>query len=152
MCPDCTAFDNHRAEVLRRGFVELPQSEQVIHWSVLLDEAGLSMSVGDKQWLHYAGGALELFNILTQLKTKTPIPYTPMDDHDHIERAKPFPHTLTMPRAFRVFCPNCIEVVLSNKKPFVIRMTKGVYLPIEHECNSVRVYSLQGTLLEVKAQ
>lgn len=76
--------------------------------------------------------------------------YTMLDDNEHINEAKPFSHTLTMPRAFRTFCVDCVDVVLSNKKPFVIRMTKGVYLPIDHDCNSVRIYDLKGNLIEVK--
>lgn len=55
-----------------------------------------------------------------------------------------------MPRAFRNFCSDCIEVVV-DKTRSTVRVTKGMYLPIEHECASVRIYDLQGNLIEVKA-
>ena len=73
------------------------------------------------------------------------------EDVEWAERQDAFAHSHNMPRTFRSFCPNCIEVVVdgSQKK---VRVTKGVYLPVDHDCNSVRVYDLKNNLLEVKAQ
>jgi hypothetical protein len=70
------------------------------------------------------------------------------DDVDWADRQRAFAHTQSMPRAFNSFCVNCAEMVIGADK--VVRITRGVYLPIEHQCNSVRVYDLAGTLLEVK--
>lgn len=71
------------------------------------------------------------------------------DDVDWADRQRGFAHTKSMPRAFNSFCVNCAEMVIGSDK--VVRITRGVYLPIEHQCNSVRVYDLAGTLLEVKS-
>jgi hypothetical protein len=171
MCPDCTEFDNKREAVLRTGSVVIPQSKEKIHWNMLLVKEDITLDDGLDYWLTYAGdtaGAQKageqsgyvyvadlhgafmgvMVKRLQQAKKKP----TPIDDHEWVERQKPFPHTLSMPRKLTAYCPNCTEIVLSVKKPWVIRMTKGVYLPIEHECNSVRVYDLNNNLLEVKAQ
>jgi hypothetical protein len=61
--------------------------------------------------------------------------YTVLDDKEHVDRAKPFPHTLTMPRVLRTFCPNCIDVVKVAGKE--VRRTAGMYRPVEHECGEV---------------
>jgi hypothetical protein len=57
--------------------------------------------------------------------------------------------TQTMPRKHNTFCAVCVEMVIDENEHRV-RVTKGLYLPIEHQCNSVRVYDLRGNLLEVK--
>lgn len=54
-----------------------------------------------------------------------------------------------MHRKHNNFCAVCVQVVIDKDKRQV-RTTKGVYLPIEHQCNSVRVYDLRGKLLETK--
>lgn len=71
------------------------------------------------------------------------------EDVDWAQRQRAFQHSQSMPRPFKTFCTNCVEMVIDtgNKK---VRATKGVYLPIEHDCARVRVYDLQGVLLEVK--
>ena len=56
--------------------------------------------------------------------------------------------TQVMPRKHNTFCAVCVEMVIDDARH--VRVTKGLYLPIEHQCNSVRVYNLQGKLLEVK--
>lgn len=61
-----------------------------------------------------------------------------------------FPHSAPMHRVYNSFCTSCADAVVdSNTK--TVRITRGVYLPIEHKCNSVRVYDLAGKLLEVKS-
>lgn len=45
-------------------------------------------------------------------------------------------------KCLKNFCPHCIDVVGPRK-------TRGVYLPIEHDCPRTRVYDLQGNLIEV---
>jgi hypothetical protein len=50
---------------------------------------------------------------------------------------------------YKNFCTCCAEAVVDGAGK-TVRVTKGVYLPIEHQCNSVRVYDLRGNLLEVK--
>lgn len=62
---------------------------------------------------------------------------------------KPFPHTSTMPRTHKTYCAVCVEMVIDESERRV-RVTKGVYLPIEHKCGCVRVYDLRGNLLETK--
>lgn len=69
-------------------------------------------------------------------------------DHDWATKQRAFPHSQSMPRAYKSFCANCFEVVVNGATE--LRVTRGVYLPIEHDCNSVRVYDLHGKLLEVK--
>lgn len=59
-----------------------------------------------------------------------------------------FQHTHSMPRRSKVFCATCTDAVVDDSKKEV-RVTKGVYLPIEHECSKLRVYDLTGRLLEV---
>jgi len=59
-----------------------------------------------------------------------------------------FPHTLPMPRSLKTFCPDCVDAVLDIARNKYLRTTRGVYLPIDHECNSVRVYDLAGKLRE----
>lgn len=167
MCPDCTQFDSQRNAALRVGRLETPTAQVELHWREVLDQAGLCEHIFQEKWLSTMDGRLlDLANteesptyfdlsdglkkLYEQRRLDAAKRKTALDGHEWIERAKPFPHTLAMPRAFRAFCVHCVDVVLSNKKPWVIRHTKGVYLPIEHECHSVRVYNLQGTLLEVK--
>lgn len=171
MCPDCTAFDTKRNEVLRRGSLEVPKSEEKIHWLELLDNAGLPISEGLQRETVLSGdaagvykkaeeeyGALFVTDLYDSIKAvmylhrKPPNKRTTLDDHEWVARQRSFPHTHEMPRRFTSYCAHCTEVVLSVKRPWVVRITKGVYLPIEHECNSVRVYNLQGNLIEVKAQ
>ena len=53
----------------------------------------------------------------------------------------------TMPREFVNYCPNCINRVTNNGK--TVRETKGVYIAINHQCPQVRVFDLNGKLLEV---
>lgn len=57
--------------------------------------------------------------------------------------------TQTMPRKHNTFCAACVDVVIDGDKRNV-RVTKGVYLPIKHECGCARVYNFQGMLLEIK--
>lgn len=57
--------------------------------------------------------------------------------------------TQVMPRKHHSFCAVCVEMVIDEAEKRV-RVTKGVYLPIEHTCNSVRVYDLRNNLLEIK--
>lgn len=71
------------------------------------------------------------------------------DDVDWADRQRAFAHSQSMPRAFNSWCASCAEMVIGADK--VVRITRGVYLPIEHQCNSVRVYDLAGKLLEVKS-
>lgn len=180
-CPDCTRYDNKRAEVLRVGKSEMPCAEQRIHWAELLDAAGFPEHIAGNNWLNLAGGLNDLDKnpnvyfvpeylgderlwsswittivqptlkkLYDQRRIDAAKRYTPVDDHEHIERAKPFPHTLSMPRLHKTFCTRCTEVVIGQRKPWVVRLTKGVYLPIDHDCNSVRVYDLKGNLLEVR--
>jgi hypothetical protein len=52
-------------------------------------------------------------------------------------RQSAFPHSQPMPRCFKNFCPHCAEVVTNSDS--VLRETKGLYLPIEHECPKVHV-------------
>jgi len=51
--------------------------------------------------------------------------------HQNVEAA-------TQPRCFTNFCPHCAEMVTDGDS--VLRRTKGLYLPVEHECPKVRVY------------
>lgn len=147
MCPDCTYFDNARSELLRTE-VHIPRAKGETNWKLLLDKTGLPMSVGIHQWLSYVGDISSVMRSLTKLQTKTPIVYSPLDDHDWAQQQKAFPHSLSMPKALKHFCPDCVDTVVSKHKS--VRVTRGVYLPIEHECNRVRVYDLAGKLLEVK--
>lgn len=57
--------------------------------------------------------------------------------------------TQLMPRKHNSFCAVCVEMVIDESEHRV-RVTKGLYLPIEHACNSVRLYDLRGNLLETK--
>lgn len=72
------------------------------------------------------------------------------EDHDHATKQRAFPHSQSMPRAFTSFCTSCIEMVIDTRQSEV-RVTRGVYLPIEHDCARVRVYDLVGKLIEVKS-
>lgn len=53
---------------------------------------------------------------------------------------------------FKNLCTQCTEVVVDEKTARVVRVTKGVYLPVDHDCKRVRVYNLKGQLIEVKEQ
>lgn len=70
------------------------------------------------------------------------------DDVDWAARQRNFPHSLSMPRVANNFCVYCTEAVVNGAKNEV-RVTRGVYLPIKHDCPRVRVYDLQGKLIEV---
>jgi hypothetical protein len=72
------------------------------------------------------------------------------EDHDWAMRQRAFDHSQNMPRSFNNFCTHCAEMVI-DKSARSVRVTRGVYLPIRHQCNSVRVYDLAGKLLEVKS-
>ena len=76
-----------------------------------------------------------------------------------------FAHSKPMPRSYNSFCTQCTEVVIVETNTYefgnprlgiestthrVVRESKGVYLPVDHDCPRVRVYDLQGKLLEVK--
>lgn len=71
------------------------------------------------------------------------------EDVDWATKQKSFGHSQSMPRPFNTFCAVCVEMVI-DKSERSVRVTKGVYLPIEHKCGSVRVYDLRGNLLETK--
>src|ERR1039458_2082087 len=64
----------------------------------------------------------------------------PIDDPDWASRQQAFPHTVPMPKLLKNHCPSCTDVVGP-------RVTKGVYLPVEHDCPRTRVYDLHGKLL-----
>lgn len=72
-----------------------------------------------------------------------------VEDVDWTQRQKAFPHSLGMHRPHNSFCVLCADMVIDASKKQV-RVTRGVYLPIEHRCPTVRVYDLAGKLLEVK--
>lgn len=72
-----------------------------------------------------------------------------IEDVDWAQRQLAFPHTQPMPRLFRSFCVHCVEMVI-DEAAAQVRATRGVYLPVEHDCARVRVYDLRGNLLEVK--
>ncbi len=57
-------------------------------------------------------------------------------------------HATDMPRKHTSFCATCVDMVVDDIAS--VRVNKGVYLPIEHQCNSMRVYDLRGNLLETK--
>lgn len=71
-------------------------------------------------------------------------------DQDWCNRQRAFPHTNPMPRAFHAFCTQCVDMVI-DAKASIVRATKGVYLPVNHDCARVRVFNLMGELLEVRA-
>lgn len=86
-----------------------------------------------------------------------PLPTTPIKtvvdsiyDHDWATRQRKIRHTRKLHRRFENFCNDCIEVILDAGYR-VVRITRGVYLSTEHECNSVRIYDVHGNLLEVKS-
>jgi hypothetical protein len=56
-------------------------------------------------------------------------------DEEWATGQKAFAHSQAMPRLLKNFCPTCVEMVLVGDKP--VRVTRGVYLPIEHQCGSV---------------
>lgn len=72
-----------------------------------------------------------------------PLKATAQEDKDWCEKQKPFPHTETMPKPLRNYCPHCTEIVAN------VRVTKGCYLAVDHECPRTRVYDSHGELLEV---
>lgn len=52
-----------------------------------------------------------------------------------------------MPRGLKNYCTCCREAVFDGKRE--VRVTKGCYLPVDHECPRTRVYGHSGKLLEV---
>jgi hypothetical protein len=50
-----------------------------------------------------------------------------------------FKHSRNMPPLLTNFCPNCSESVVAANK--LVRSTRGMYLPIKHECPAQRVYN-----------
>lgn len=57
------------------------------------------------------------------------------------------PHSLPMPRLLKTYCACCREAVIDGTRE--VRVTKGCYLPVDHECPRTRVYDIRGALLEV---
>lgn len=76
------------------------------------------------------------------------VQYDPLEYEQFDKKQKSFTHSLSMPRNNKCFCTQCAERVV-DKKGNEVRVTRGVYLPIEHDCPRVRVYDLQGKLIEV---
>ncbi len=163
LCADCSVFDEPRRLALRVSNVEMPKARQETHWNLLLEKAGLSMTCGDKPWLVYVGeilsdkavykaphvggfeevnGVADIMDVLSNMKRTTPIAYSYLDDYEHDLNARYFTHTLTMPRPLRSFCPTCTDLIVDSKQKQV-RVTKGVYRPIEHDCG-ITTYDLQG--------
>jgi hypothetical protein len=158
MCPDCTTFDFKRVEALKTGRIASLKSDPA--WEAKLKNNSLSMS-GEHEWLMYLNQSSPLEKTVIEQKS---FAY----DHDWATNQAPFPHSLPMPRHYNYICLNCtdqvVEVIETYEHPWskrvgekpitsvtrVIRETKGVYLPVEHDCPRVRVYDLQGKLLEVK--
>lgn len=58
------------------------------------------------------------------------------EDHGWAMGQKAFARSQTMPRLLKNFCPDCREIVV-NEMNEPVRETRGVYLPVEHCCNSV---------------
>lgn len=91
--------------------------------------------------------------------------YVPMPIDVHVEPRKPrfnqvtpedvtwalkqrgVPHSLPMPRLLKTYCACCREAVIDGTRE--VRVTKGCYLPVDHECPRTRVYDIRGALLEV---
>lgn len=144
MCPDCTTFDEKRKKVLNVSKVATIDMQAKQHWGLILNDAGLSNTCGLHEWLMFES---DIINIQPH-RQSTRKKHSIIDDHDWASRQQPFPHTLYMPRAYKNFCTDCEESVVNGDK--TVRHTRGVYLPIEHQCNRVRVYDLAGKLLEVK--
>lgn len=69
------------------------------------------------------------------------------DDVDWALKQKGVSHALPMPRPLSNYCVCCREAVIDGTKE--VRVTKGCYLPVEHDCPRTRVYDLHGKLLEV---
>jgi hypothetical protein len=143
-CPDCTTFDNKRIETLRVSNIEMPKTEEETHFSFLLEEAGLSDQLAGNHLVDNGGSLQDLAKIPTtdvclpddlngplqfcyvspllkklynQRKIDAMKRYTMLDDIEHDERARPFFHVLTMPRALNNFCPRC-----------------ATYATADHEC------------------
>lgn len=72
-----------------------------------------------------------------------------VEDVDWATRQKAFSHTQSMVRLSKSFCVHCVDVVIDESRREV-RVTNGVYQPIEHSCNKIRVYNLQGVLLGIE--
>lgn len=169
MCPDCTQFDTKRKEALRVGRVEMPKAKEELHWALLTEKAGVDVVNDGLDWFTtFAGntsgalkmaaesGLLFVTDVCGMLKNTLYIQRKPkskpttLDDYEHDQRQAYFPHTQAMPRRFTAYCPQCTDVVVDGKHNKV-RTTKGAYLPIEHECASVRIYDLRSNLIEVIA-
>ena len=69
------------------------------------------------------------------------------EDVDWATRQQPLEHVRAMPRPLKTFCACCREAVIDGGKE--VRVTKGVYLPVKHDCPRTRVYDLHGHLIEV---
>lgn len=70
------------------------------------------------------------------------------DDVDWATKQRGFAHSLSMPRTMNNFCPKCTDAVVDDGK-HEVRITRGVYRPINHDCPRVFVHDLQGKLIEV---
>jgi hypothetical protein len=148
MCPDCTQFDAHRREVLvDTGKALFATEEQMQHWETLLSKFdGLSVCSGSSQaWLEYHGCSSELSKFEPAPRQFKDLLY----DIEWAQSQSPFPHTKSMPRLLFHFCPHCKDVTIDGVGKQV-SARNGVYLPVEHECASVRVYNLKRELLETK--
>lgn len=66
------------------------------------------------------------------------------------ERQSAFKHSRTMPAPLKHFCPTCVDAVVDGNTR--ARVTRGVYLPIEHDCGVVRVYDLAGKLVKTMSR
>lgn len=70
-----------------------------------------------------------------------------LSDNEWDDKQRPFPHSLPMPRLLKTYCACCREAVIDGTRE--VRVTKGCYLPVDHECPRTRVYDIRGALLEV---
>jgi hypothetical protein len=59
--------------------------------------------------------------------------FTPYDPAWDVQRKAALEKRFT---GYKNFCPDCVEMVVNGNS--VLRKTKGVYLPIKHECPKVR--------------
>lgn len=159
-CVDCTTFDNRRIEALRVGNAEMPKATEQTHWGFMLEEAGLSDQLAGNHLVDN-GGSLQnlaklpsyayhlpdecaevakfiyvlptLKRLYDQRRIDAKKGYTMLDDKEHVERARPFAHTLTMSRALRNFCPRC-----------------STYSTADHECQGNNIQ--QSTEIRAREQ
>lgn len=146
MCLDCLIFESARRPVLcpplpTKLFSNADISQR---WDVILDDAGLNMEMGTPDWLMFDSDIVAL----QPHRQSTRKVYDMVDDHDWALRQKPFAHSLSMPRTMNNFCPKCTDAVVDDGK-HEVRITRGVYRPINHDCPRVFVHDLQGKLIEV---